>query len=458
MATQVRRDVLTMVYNAQSGHPGGPMGCAELFTALYFSVLRHDPSAFDMQGRDQDVFFLSNGHLSAGWYSVLARSGYFPLEELSSFRMINSRLQGHPATEEGLPGVRIASGSLGQGLSAACGMALAKKLDGDSKLVYCLMGDGEMNEGQIWEAAQAGAHYGLDNLIGIVDINGAGSDGDPQQTLRSEPLKEKWEAFGWNDGGTPRPCAIHVDTGMNRLGLTPEEAHAFATDNALTGALTPRLVMSHLACGDDAGHPLNRRQRESFQAVSRLFDGIESSLSNSAGIFLGPDFAFDLARPGIALYGGQPFDGGDNPMRAVATLEARVVQVRRARAGETASYGAHGVLSRDTVIAVVSTGYADGYHRASSFAGVPLRRAVPAGGHGFVHGRRVPVLGRVTMDLTLFDVTDLGPDGVAVGDWIELFGPNVPVDEAAAAAGTISYEMLTSLGRRYHRRYVGGDG
>mgnify|MGYP002621023459 FL=1 len=267
-----------------------------------------------------------------------------------------------------------------------------------------------------------------------------------------------WEAFGWNDGGTPRPCAIHVDTGMNRLGLTPEEAHAFATDNALTGALTPRLVMSHLACGDDAGHPLNRRQRESFQAVSRIFDGIESSLSNSAGIFLGPDFAFDLARPGIALYGGQPFDGGDNPMRAVATLEARVVQVRRARAGETASYGAHGVLSRDTVIAVVSTGYADGYHRASSFAGVPLRRAVPAGGHGFVHGRRVPVLGRVTMDLTLFDVTDLGPDGVAVGDWIELFGPNVPVDEAAAAAGTISYEMLTSLGRRYYRRYVGGDG
>lgn len=267
-----------------------------------------------------------------------------------------------------------------------------------------------------------------------------------------------WEAFGWNDGGTPRPCAIHVDTGMNRLGLTPEEAHAFATDNALTGALTPRLVMSHLACGDDAGHPLNRRQRESFQAVSRIFDGIESSLSNSAGIFLGPDFAFDLARPGIALYGGQPFDGGDNPMRAVATLEARVVQVRRARAGETASYGAHGVLSRDTVIAVVSTGYADGYHRASSFAGVPLRRAVPAGGHGFVHGRRVPVLGRVTMDLTLFDVTDLGPEGVTVGDWIELFGHNVPVDEAAAAAGTISYEMLTSLGRRYHRRYVGGDG
>lgn len=267
-----------------------------------------------------------------------------------------------------------------------------------------------------------------------------------------------WEAFGWNDRGTPRPCAIHVDTGMNRLGLTHDEALAFAADNALTGALTPRLLMSHLACGDDDCHPLNRRQLESFQAVREAFAGIDSSLSNSAGIFLGPDFAFDVVRPGIALYGGQPFNGGDNPMRAVATLEARVIQVRRAKDGDTASYGAHGKLSRDTVIAVVSTGYADGYHRASSFAGVPLRQAMATGGHGFVHGERVPVLGRVTMDLTLFDVTDLGPDGVATGDWIELFGENIPVDEAAAAAGTISYEMLTSLGRRYHRRYVGGDG
>lgn len=267
-----------------------------------------------------------------------------------------------------------------------------------------------------------------------------------------------WEAFGWDDGATPRPCAIHVDTGMNRLGLTVEEAQAFAADNALTGALTPRLVMSHLACGDDAEHPLNRQQAESFQAVSRVFTGVESSLSNSAGIFLGPDFSFDLARPGIALYGGQPFNGGENPMRPVATLEARVVQVRRAHAGQTASYGGHGKINRDAVIAVVSTGYADGYHRASSFAGVPLRQSVAAGGHGFIHGRRVPVLGRVTMDLTLFDVTGLGPEGVSVGDWIELFGENISVDEAATAAGTISYEMLTSLGRRYHRLYVGGDG
>src|SRR5690606_3966322 len=173
---------------------------------------------------------------------------------------------------------------------------------------------------------------------------------------------------------------------------------------------------------------------------------------------LGPDFTFDLARPGIALYGGQPFNGGENPMRAVATLEARIVQVRRAQAGQTASYGGYGKIDRDAVIAVVSTGYADGYHRASSFAGVPLRQSVTGGGHGFVHGKRVPILGRVTMDLTLFDVTELGPEGVAVGDWIELFGSNISVDEAATAAGTISYEMLTSLGRRYHRHYVGANG
>lgn len=263
-----------------------------------------------------------------------------------------------------------------------------------------------------------------------------------------------WEAFGWDDGERVRPCAIHVDTGMNRLGLSPDEARAFAAENALTGAVSPRLLMSHLACGDDPAHPLNRRQLESFQAVREAFPGIDSSLSNSAGTFGGPDFAFDLVRPGIALYGGAPVNGVENPMRAVVIAEARVVQVRRTKAGETVSYGAHGTLARDATIAVVSVGYADGYHRAGSAAGVPLRQVVVQGAHGFVHGSRVPALGRVTMDLTMFDVTDAGP--VAAGDWIELFGDNIPVDEAAAAAGTISYELLTSLGRRYHRHYVGG--
>lgn len=265
-----------------------------------------------------------------------------------------------------------------------------------------------------------------------------------------------WEAYGW-DADVPRPCAIHVDTGMNRLGLTPDEAFAFAHENALTGAVTPRLLMSHLACADQPGHPMNQRQLESFQAVRKAFPDIDSSLSNSAGTFLGPAFAFDMVRPGVALYGGEAGPDSVGRLRPVVTAEARVVQVRHARAGDAASYGSSQRLGRDTTIAVASVGYADGYHRSGSGAGVPLRDVVEGGGRGFLHGRHVPVLGRVTMDLTLFDVTDLAPDTVAPGDWIELFGPNIPIDEAAAAAGTISYELLTSLGRRYHRRYLGGE-
>lgn len=266
-----------------------------------------------------------------------------------------------------------------------------------------------------------------------------------------------WEAFGWDDGDTPRPCAIHVDTGMNRLGLSPSEARTLAGENRLTRALTPRLLLSHLACADDPAHHLNRRQLESFESLGRVFDGIESSLANSAGCFLGPAFAFDLARPGIALYGGRPVNGIDNPMEPVVTAEARIVQVRRVPAGETVSYGAASALSRDTLVAVASVGYADGYHRAGSGAGVPLRDVRPQGARGILHGHAVPVLGRVTMDLTMFDVTGLGPAAVAAGDWIELFGPNLPIDDAAAAAGTISYELLTSLGRRYHRHYAGTE-
>ncbi|MGY6708898.1 MAG: alanine racemase [Rhizobiaceae bacterium] len=263
-----------------------------------------------------------------------------------------------------------------------------------------------------------------------------------------------WEAHGW-DGDVPRPCAIHVDTGMNRLGLSVEEAIAFADDNALTGAVTPLVVMSHLACADEPSHPLNARQYESFQAVRRVFPQADSSLSNSAGTFMGADFAFDLVRPGIALYGGNPVPG-EKPMLPVATAEARIIQLRMAKAGESVSYGAPVPLARDTRIAVAAVGYADGYHRASSGAGVPLRQALGQGGAGFAHGRRVPVLGRITMDLTMFDVTDLGED-VTHGDWIELFGANIPIDEAATTAGTIAYELLTSLGGRYDRRYLGGE-
>ncbi|NVJ87689.1 MAG: transketolase [Algoriphagus sp.] len=196
ICTQLRRDVLRMVHAVQSGHPGAPLGCAEFFVGLYFDKLRHNPD-FNMDGKGEDLFFLSNGHLSAGWYSVLARSGYFPIEELRTFRKINSRLQGHPATEEGLPGIRIASGSLGQGLSVAIGAAQAKKLNGDDTLVYVLMGDGELQEGQVWEAAMYGAHYGVDNLIATVDYNGQQIDGPTEKVMDLKNLKAKWEAFGW---------------------------------------------------------------------------------------------------------------------------------------------------------------------------------------------------------------------------------------------------------------------
>ncbi|HEX8660027.1 MAG TPA: 1-deoxy-D-xylulose-5-phosphate synthase N-terminal domain-containing protein, partial [Hymenobacter sp.] len=169
IATQVRRDIVRMVHAVNSGHPGGSLGCTDLLVALYFKIMKHTPEPFDMDGKDQDLFFLSNGHTSATLYSVLARSGYFPISELATFRKLNSRLQGHPTTHEGLPGIRIASGSLGQGLSVAAGAAQAKKLNGDDRRVFVLMGDGELEEGQNWEAIMYAAHHKIDNLIGIVD-------------------------------------------------------------------------------------------------------------------------------------------------------------------------------------------------------------------------------------------------------------------------------------------------
>lgn len=196
ISTQLRRDVLRMVHAVQSGHPGAPLGCAEFFVALYFDQLTHNPD-FKMNGKDEDVFFLSNGHLSAGWYSVLARSGYFPVSELKTFRKLNSRLQGHPATHEHLPGIRIASGSLGQGLSVALGVAQAKKIDKDDKLVYVMMGDGELQEGQVWEAAMYAAHHKVDNLIATIDYNGQQIDGPTTKIMDLLNLREKWEAFGW---------------------------------------------------------------------------------------------------------------------------------------------------------------------------------------------------------------------------------------------------------------------
>jgi len=193
---QIRRDIVRMVHACQSGHPGASLGCTEFFVALYFRILRHNP-AFTMDGKNEDLFFLSNGHISPVWYSVLARSGYFDPKELATFRKLNSRLQGHPATHEHLPGIRVASGSLGQGLSVAIGAALAKKLNGEENLVYVLMGDGEQQEGQVWEAAMYAAHNRVDNLIASIDYNGQQIDGPVNEVLSLKDLKGKWEAFGW---------------------------------------------------------------------------------------------------------------------------------------------------------------------------------------------------------------------------------------------------------------------
>lgn len=195
-ATQVRRDILRMIHAVQSGHPGGSLGCADFFATLYNNVLQHNP-AFNMDGVGEDLFVLSNGHISAVWYSTLARTGYFPVAELATFRKLNTRLQGHPTTHDNLPGIRIASGSLGQGLSVAAGAALSKRINGDNRLVYCLMGDGELNEGQIWEAAMFATHHKVDNLIGVVDYNGKQIDGDTTDVMDMGNLAAKWSAFGW---------------------------------------------------------------------------------------------------------------------------------------------------------------------------------------------------------------------------------------------------------------------
>ena len=196
IATQIRRDIVRMVHGCASGHPGGSLGCTEYFTALYFKVMKHNPD-FNMDGKNEDLFFLSNGHISPVFYSTLARAGYFDKAELATFRKIDSRLQGHPTTHEHLPGVRIASGSLGQGMSVALGAALTKKLNGDTNIVYSLHGDGELDEGQNWEAAMFAAHHKMDNLISTVDWNGQQIDGPTRKVMDLGDLQAKFLAFGW---------------------------------------------------------------------------------------------------------------------------------------------------------------------------------------------------------------------------------------------------------------------
>lgn len=237
LTTQVRRDILRMVHKVNSGHPGGSLGCAEFLVCLYNEVLDFQ-LPFTMEGKDEDLFFLSNGHISPVFYSVLARRGFFPVSELSTFRLLNSRLQGHPTPHEGLEGVRIASGSLGQGLSVAIGAALSKKLNGDSHLVYTLHGDGELQEGQIWEAAMYAGGKGVDNLIATVDYNQKQIDGPTDKVLPLGNLKAKWEAFGWQ--------VVDIEKGNDIAAILKGLSEA----KALTGKGKPVCILLHTEMGN----------------------------------------------------------------------------------------------------------------------------------------------------------------------------------------------------------------
>jgi transketolase len=235
IASQIRRDIVRMVHAQQSGHPGGSLGCTDFLTALYFKVLKHN-NHFSMDGKGEDLFFLSNGHISPVFYSVLARSGYFDVKELATFRKINSRLQGHPTTHEHLPGIRIASGSLGQGMSVAIGAALTKKYNNDNRTVYCLHGDGELQEGQIWESIMFAAHNKVDNLIATVDVNGQQIDGPLSKVLSLDNLEDKFKAFNWT--------VLHMDGhNMTEIVATLEKA------KSLTGQGKPICILMKTEMG-----------------------------------------------------------------------------------------------------------------------------------------------------------------------------------------------------------------
>lgn len=242
----------------------------------------------------------------------------------------------------------------------------------------------------------------------------------------------------------PRP-ALHVDTGMRRLGLTQGEAEAFLADADALAAVDPAVVVTHLACADDAAHPLNAEQLDLFRRLHARLPGVRGSYANSSGIFLGPEAHFDLGRPGVALYGANPTPGRPNPMAPVVRLSARILQVRRIDAPQSVGYGATHTLAAGSRVATVGVGYADGYIRAQGNRGF-----------GAIAGHRVPIVGRVSMDLTTLDVTAVPPDEARPGAMIDLIGPDITLDEVAEHAGTIPYEILTQLGRRYHRVYVGG--
>jgi transketolase len=235
IASQIRRDIVRMVHGVQSGHPGGSLGCTDFITALFFDIMQHNPD-FNMDATNEDVFVLSNGHISPVYYSALARSGYFPVQELGSFRKLNTRLQGHPTTHEHLPGVRIASGSLGQGMSVAIGAALSKKLNGDNNLVFSLHGDGELQEGQIWEAVMFAAHHKVDNYIATIDWNGQQIDGTTEKVMNLGNIREKFDVFGW--------ATLEMDgNDMDAVIATLHEA------KALVGKGKPIAILMHTLMG-----------------------------------------------------------------------------------------------------------------------------------------------------------------------------------------------------------------
>lgn len=274
--------------------------------------------------------------------------------------------------------------------------------------------------------------------------------------LGSVPEFSAWAAYA-KSIGTPLPCALQMDSGMTRLGISPTELEKLVANRAITDQLDFKLFITHYACADDIGHPKTYAQREVFLHSTALLPEVPRSAANSAAILQMDGHEFDLVRPGIALYGGEALNDTPNPMRQVAKLEARIVQIRQARTGDTVGYGGAETLKRDSRIAYVSVGYADGYHRAASHYGVPMRAVAPAARAAF-NGSVIKGVGRISMDLSAFDVTDIPENSISPGDWIELFGDAIHVDDVAKAAGTIGYELLTGLGHRYARRYVGDDG
>lgn len=272
IAPQVRRDIVRMVHKAQSGHPGGSLGCTELMVALYFDILKHDPKDFKMTGTGQDVFLLSNGHISPVWYSVLARSGYFELSELHTFRQIDSRLQGHPATDEGLPGVRVASGSLGQGLSVAIGLATAKRLNNDPNLVYVLLGDGEIQEGQVWEASMYAGGRNVDNLIAIVDFNRKQIDGPTDEIMPPGDLRAKWEAFDWE--------VLEMDGN-----IMEEVIETLSKAKSLTGKQKPVMILMKTEMGNGVDFMMGSHKWHGIAPGDEQLEKALSQLEETIGDF-----------------------------------------------------------------------------------------------------------------------------------------------------------------------------